>query len=43
MQPQEKGPPQDEPLPGTLAFVFTMGAVFAILWFLMFVLLKSRW
>lgn len=34
---------EDEPLPATLTFVLVMGAVFAVLWFLMFVLLKSRW
>lgn len=34
---------EDEPLPATLSFVLVMGAVFVVLWFLMFVLLKSRW
>lgn len=34
---------QDEPLPGTLAFVLVMGVVFAALWFLMYVLLHERW
>lgn len=43
MRSRKEDAPQDEPLPGTLAFVFTMGAVFVVLWFLMFVLLKVRW
>ncbi len=34
---------EDEPLPGTLTFVLVMGAVFAALWFLMFMLLRARW
>lgn len=34
---------EDEPLPATLTFVLVMGAVFAVLWFLMFALLHERW
>jgi hypothetical protein len=34
---------QKEPLPATLTFVFLMGAVFLVLWFGMFLLLKERW
>jgi hypothetical protein len=33
---------RDAPLPGTLAFVFTMGSLFFIGWFLMFWLLRER-
>lgn len=36
-------PAEDEPLPGTLTFVLVMGAAFAVLWFLMFALLRERW
>jgi hypothetical protein len=43
MRPQKPDRPMDEPLPGTLKFVFVMGAGFLVAWFLMFVLLKSRW
>jgi hypothetical protein len=43
MRPRKDDAPPDEPLPGTLTFVFTMGGVFIVLWFLMFVLLKARW
>jgi hypothetical protein len=43
MVPPSKETPPDEPLPGTLTFVLTMGAVFIVLWFLMFWLLKARW
>lgn len=32
----------DEPLPATLTFVLTMGAVFFVGWLLMFALLKAR-
>jgi len=32
----------DEPLPATLSFVLTMGALFFVGWLLMFVLLKAR-
>lgn len=34
---------QETPLPGTLRFVLVMGALFAVLWFAMFALLRSRW
>ena len=33
----------DEPLPGTLRFVFIMGACFFIGWVLLYVLMRSRW
>jgi len=33
----------DEPLPATLTFVFTLGTLFALGWFAMFFLLRSRW
>ncbi|MBD5654995.1 MAG: hypothetical protein IAI50_07405 [Candidatus Eremiobacteraeota bacterium] len=33
----------DEPLPFTLRFVFTLGGLFLVGWFLMFWLLQSRW
>lgn len=33
---------EDEPLPATLTFVLTMGAVFFIGWLVMFALLKAR-
>jgi hypothetical protein len=36
-------PPRDEPLPATVFFVFTMGIVFLLGWFGMFVLLRERW
>ncbi|HXP92566.1 MAG TPA: hypothetical protein VN905_03790 [Candidatus Binatia bacterium] len=45
----EKAPhtdrPADEesPLPATTGFVFTIGALFAVGWFLMFLLLRARW
>ncbi|HEY8320615.1 MAG TPA: hypothetical protein VIG46_02320 [Candidatus Baltobacteraceae bacterium] len=32
----------DEPLPTTLAFVLTMGALFFVGWLLMFALLRAR-
>jgi hypothetical protein len=34
---------EDEPLPATFAFVMTLGTLIAIGWFLMFLLLRSRW
>ena len=43
MRTRKDDAPADEPLPGTLRFVFVMGAGFAVLWFLMFLLLKARW
>lgn len=33
----------DAPLVGTLRFVLVMGISFAILWFVLFWLLKDRW
>jgi hypothetical protein len=33
----------DEPLPATLAFVFTLGALIVVGWFAMYVLLRARW
>lgn len=33
----------DVPLPGTLAFVLVMGAVFLASWLGLFLLLKERW
>lgn len=33
----------DEPLPLTLRFVFVLGGLILVGWFLMFVLLQSRW
>jgi hypothetical protein len=34
---------REEPLPVTLRFVFTLGGLFLVGWFLMFMLLQSRW
>jgi len=34
---------KDEPLPATLAFVFTIGILIVLGWFAMFALLRSRW
>jgi hypothetical protein len=36
-------PAHDEPLPATVIFVFTIGVLFAIGWFAMFALMRSRW
>jgi hypothetical protein len=36
-------PSRDEPLPATLAFVFTMGILILAGWFAMFALLRARW
>jgi hypothetical protein len=33
----------DEPLPATLAFVFTLGGLIVVGWFGMFLLLQARW
>jgi len=33
----------DEPLPATLMFVFALGALIAVGWFAMYVLLRARW
>ncbi|MFY9780047.1 MAG: hypothetical protein WAJ85_05990 [Candidatus Baltobacteraceae bacterium] len=33
---------KEEPLPATIGFVFTIGVLFAIGWFVMFALLKDR-
>jgi hypothetical protein len=33
----------DEPLPATLVFVFALGALIAVGWFAMYVLLRARW
>ncbi len=33
----------DKPLPLTLGFVFVLGGLILIGWFLMFVLLQQRW
>jgi hypothetical protein len=33
----------DSPLPATVGFVFTIGGLFAVGWFLMFFLLRARW
>jgi hypothetical protein len=33
----------EPPLIGTLRFVFVMGAIFAVLWFGMYALLRGRW
>ena len=35
--------PHDAQLVGTLRFVFVMGAIFALGWLGMFLLLKDRW
>jgi len=35
--------PAEQPLPVTLRFVLSMGALFAVGWVLMFLLLRSRW
>ena len=34
---------RDTPLPATLHFVFVMGAGFCVGWFLLYMLLRSRW
>ena len=34
---------RDPPLPGTLRFVMVMGSCFFIAWFLLYILLRSRW
>jgi hypothetical protein len=34
---------RDVPLPGTLWFVLVMGAVFAVGWFALYELMRSRW
>jgi hypothetical protein len=36
-------PPNDEPLPATTLFVFSMGTVFLVGWFAMYVLFRDRW
>jgi hypothetical protein len=36
-------PSHDDPLPETLAFVFTLGILIAVGWILMFMLLRARW
>jgi hypothetical protein len=36
-------PTRDEPLPATLAFVFSIGTAIAVGWVLMFLLLRARW
>jgi len=36
-------PQKDEPLPATLRFVFSIGVLFAVGWFLMYWLLRDRW
>jgi len=36
-------PTHDEPLPGTLVFVFSLGALFIVGWFAMYALLRARW
>jgi hypothetical protein len=36
-------PSRDEPLPATLAFVFSIGAFILVGWFAMYVLLRARW
>jgi hypothetical protein len=33
----------DEPLPPTLVFVFALGALIAVGWFAVYVLLRARW
>jgi len=33
----------DEPLPATLAFVFTLGGLIVVGWFAIYVLLRARW
>jgi hypothetical protein len=36
-------PSRDEPLPATLVFVFSVGALILVGWFAMLALLWSRW
>jgi hypothetical protein len=36
-------PTRDEPLPATLVFVFSVGALILVGWFAMFALLRARW
>lgn len=33
----------EEPLPATTTFVFIVGAIIVVGWFLMFALLRARW
>lgn len=34
---------EDQPLPATLTFVMAMGALFFVLWFGVYLLLRERW
>jgi len=36
-------PSRDEPLPATLTFVFSLGILFLVGWFIMYAVLRSRW
>ena len=36
-------PTRDEPLPATLAFVFSLGGFILLGWFAMYALLRARW
>ncbi len=36
-------PTPEEPLVGTLRFVFVMGGAFTLLWLGMYMLLRARW
>ncbi len=43
MEDEHSQEERDAPLPGTLRFVFVMGAGFFVCWFLLYALLRSRW
>jgi hypothetical protein len=36
-------PSRDEPLPSTLTFVFALGTLILVGWFVMYLVLRSRW
>ena len=43
MRPSRPEPPPETPLPATLRFVFSLGAILLVGWLLMFALLLHRW
>jgi hypothetical protein len=36
-------PSRDEPLPATVTFVFALGTLILVGWFVMYFVLRSRW